>query len=321
MRKLYLANLWNKWHATNENEQLQSGLARAGWTLVGFGYGDGCTHVPTLLARHKPDAVFVSDMREWREDSFARYDPRVTFRDYECLGERPDVFKIMVAKDAGSMIEFQRKYAETIGADALLNFYHAKSVMEFSPWMAPYTKVRTYHTVDPSFIKTLDLARTRLRGIVSGAASPVYPLRQLAMANYQALDIDLQLHPGYDCGGSRTNDYLWRLSQYKTHVACASRFGFALRKIIESVAVGCVPITDLPAYDALPEIDDALVRVPTDIGVRELRGVISKAEAGWTLDRAMHFAGKAWAFYDWREMGRRLDANLVAPASPAEVLN
>jgi hypothetical protein len=48
------------------------------------------------------------------------------------------------------------------------------------------------------------------------------------------------------------------------HVATASSYHFALRKIIESVACGCTPVTNLPAYDVLPEIDPVLVRIDDD---------------------------------------------------------
>ena len=91
-------------------------------------------------------------------------------------------------------------------------------------------------------------------------------------------------------------------------VATASRFHFALRKIIESVAVGCAPITNLPAWDVLPEIDEALVRVPDSISTSDLRSVIDEAERAWDLDRARHFAARACDFYDYRAAGLRLDA-------------
>lgn len=320
MNKLILANhdyvpRPGAGHSTDEGHQFQESLARAGWTLAGFGFdADDCTHVPTLLARHKPDMVYVADCRDWREDSFGTYDKRVCFRDYQCLADRSDIFKVTVVKDAGSLIEYQRKFSETIKADALIHYYHLRSVLEYSPWMRPYAKVRTHHTIDAEFVKTLDLTQPRRRGIVSGACSPVYPMRQLAVTNAESLDIDVQIHPGYGNKGCHTNDYLRRIAGYRTHVATASKFGFSLRKIIESVAVGCVPITDLPAFDILPEIDEALVRVSPGITIDELRDVIARTEEAWRIDRAMHFARKAWAYYDYPAEGRRLSEQLTAMA-------
>lgn len=324
MRKLVLANYDytprpGAGHTTDEGHQLQQGLSVAGWTLAGYGYdADNCTHVPTLLARHKPDIIFINDCRDWREDSFGTYDTKVCFKDYRCLDDQSDIFKVTVLKDAGSLIEYQRKFAETIKADALVHYYDPAAVLEFSPWSRPYRMARVHHSLDAEFVRTIDLGGDRRRGIVSGACSPVYPLRQLAVTNAEALDIDVQIHPGYGNKGCHTNDYLRRLSGYRTHVATASKFGFALRKIIESVAVGCVPITDLPARDILPEIDECLVRVDPGITIPELRDVIDKAESGWDLDRARHFAEKAWRYYDYKAAGWRLSERLLVLAEGRE---
>ena len=63
MTKLVLANRDYLTHITDEGEQLQSGLAHAGWILAGYGYGDGCTDVSTLIARYKPSIVFVASSK------------------------------------------------------------------------------------------------------------------------------------------------------------------------------------------------------------------------------------------------------------------
>ena len=73
---------------------------------------------------------------------------------------------------------------------------------------------------------------------------------------------DLLEHPGYGNPGSQVETYVKALREYRVHLATASKYGFALRKIIESVAIGCTPVTNLPTYDVLPEIDGALKRIP-----------------------------------------------------------
>jgi hypothetical protein len=100
--------------------------------------------------------------------------------------------------------------------------------------------------------------------MVSGAASNAYPLRQRVIRDALDLGVDVLRHPGYGNQGPRTPEYMRHLAGYKVHVATASMYGFALRKIIESVAMGCTVVTDLPAYDVLPEIDGALVQGPAD---------------------------------------------------------
>jgi hypothetical protein len=297
---------------TDEGEQLQRGLEHAGWKLCGFGYDDNCTDVPTLIDRHQPSIVFVQDCREWRQECAGCYDPRVEIKNWRCLHNYPDIIKTTVVKDAGSLKEFQRDFFSEIGAAVAVTYYHDYAVLadDCSTWLRGRDRVRTYHSVDADYLRTLKLGGERRRGIVTGCAGPIYPLRQLAFANAERLDIDIQWHPGYAAKGCGTREYLRRLSGYRTHIACSSRFSFSLRKLIESVAVGCVPITDLPTWDVLPEIDPFLIRVPRSIGVDDLRDVITDVERAWTLERAMHYAEKCRAFFDWRAAGLRLSGEL-----------
>ena len=243
MTKLVLANRGYAAHTTDEGLHLEDGLHAAGWCLAGFGVGDDCTDVPTLLARYTPRAVMVQDVRDWhRANKWGCFDPRYHFQRYEAL-RKCGAFVATPFKDAGSMPQVQRDFLAAVQPGALITYYHERSVNTAS-------------------------------------------------------------------GGYATK---WR----QIHVATASRFHFALRKIIESVAVGCVPVTNLPAWDVLPEIDDALVRVPDAISMGDLRGVIDAAERGWDLDRARHFAERALEFYDYRAAGLRLDAAILEAAHGA----
>jgi hypothetical protein len=138
----------------------------------------------------------------------------------------------------------------------------------------------------------------------------VYPLRQLAFANAAQLGLVILCHPGYGNGGSKTQEYLKLLSKYRVHVATASRFGFALRKIIESVAVGCTPVTDLPFYDKLPRIDERLLRIEGDSCVSSLGNAIEAADRNWDLFEVRDAAYEAMAFYDYRASAYRITVDL-----------
>ena len=109
-----------------------------------------------------------------------------------------------------------------------------------------------------------------------------YPLRQRAVRDRVVLGLDVLRHPGYGNRGAVTPAYCRELARYRVSVATASMYGFALRKIIEAVAVGCTVITDLPAYDVLPEIDAALIRVPSTINPPDFAAVIRDAVAAGT---------------------------------------
>jgi hypothetical protein len=317
--KLVLANRGYAQHTTDEGLQLEDGLHAAGWCLAGYGVGDSCVDVPTLLARYTPRVVMVQDVRDWHRDNrWGCFDPRYHFARWERLRDC-GAFVATPFKDAGSMPKVQAEFFQRVRPGALVTYYHPDAVREASKGaVSDYAQVRTYHTVDADLVRSIPLDGERRRGIVTGATGVgVYPLRQRVFEGAAALGIDGQGHPGYGNKGCDTARYLRQLAGYKVHVATASRFGFALRKIIESVALGCTPVTDLPAFDVLPEIDEVLVRVPSRISIDDLRGVIDEAERSWDLERALALSAKACAYYDYRVMGARLDAALAEAARGA----
>lgn len=305
---LVLANIDLKRHMTDEGEQLQAGLELAGWTLAGHGYGDGCKDVRELLRRHNPRIVLVTPREDWDRTQHGCFDPAVSFENISALAGHGG-FVAAVVKDSPK--DIQRIGCEEIAADAIVHYYHEQAVTALSPWMNDYRMVRTYHSVDADYCRTLDLTRARVRGVVSGAHNDVYPTRRMAIVNAGELRIRYHKHPGYGNRGSVTRDYLNTLADYKVHVATASKFGFALRKIIESVAVGCTPVTDLPAWDVLPEIDGALVRIPQGATLAELKAAIDHAEQSWDLQRTLDYARKCLAHYDFRATTLRLSESLV----------
>lgn len=306
---LVLANRDYKQHTTDEGEQLQAGLEFAGWMLGGAGYGDGCKDVPELLERHRPARVFVQDCRDWRADSRGCFDRSVSFDRWERLSSY-DGRSFTVCKDAGTVTDYQREFAEAIDAHALVIYYHPQSVLKQSPWLSHYKLIRTYHSVNAAWCRGIGWPTIRAKGLVSGASGNVYPLRQIAIANAAALGLSYQRHPGYGNRGVFTPGYLSLLANFRVHVACASAYGFALRKIIESVAMGCTPVTDLPAFDVLPAIDGALVRVAPGAGLKELRAAIEAADRAWNLEERREWSRLALEFYDFHAVGWRLSEEL-----------
>ncbi len=304
--RLILGNANYEKHVTDEGWQLQHGLVDAGWDIAGHSYPIDELDVKKILGATNPEIVFVQDARDWDIESPGCFDKNVCFINVEAL-KPSKAFKLVVVKDAGTVVEYQKKFAEKIGAHAAIIYYHPESVLAQSPWLKDYGLIRTYHSLDSKVCEKIDLTARRQRGLVSGALGPAYPFRKRVMDNAGRLNIATLHHPGYGATGSVVTRYLETLAKYKVHVATASKFGFALRKIIESVAMGCTPITDLPKYDVLPEIDEALVRVSPDINHVELRAVINHSINNWNQEKAIHFAEKARAFYDYRVVGKRLD--------------
>lgn len=304
---IFLANSSYSGHTTDEGNQLQLALQHAGFLLVGSGYGDGMRDVPQLIERHQPKVIVIADPRDWFRSSggsFGRKD--LHFERHEVLAKHPEIFKCVVMKDAGTAVDFQRDFAASIKANALITYYHDKAVLPLSPWAAAYKRIRIHHSVDADLIRTIDLKGNRRRSVVTGAVSGVYPLRRMVFENAYGMGVDKIKHPGYQANYCHTPDYLRMLSQYKTHVATCSSYNFALRKIIESVAVGCVPITNLPEWDCLPEIDGALVRIKSDSSPVDVKEAINVAEENYNLDERLAWAEKAQSYYDWHTCGQRL---------------
>lgn len=305
MKRVIFGNIDYKSHMSTEGMEFQRGLETAGWIITGKGfYPNHERDVLAVLDKHRPDVVLVHDKRDF-DPSHGGFMGGIMPQNLDMLAESK-VFKIAVVKDAGSSIEYHKAFCEQIKADAVVTYYHDQSVLKLSPWLANYKLLRTYHTVDADEIAKLNLTGGRLRAIVTGAVSSVYPTRKRAIENRMFIGLDVFPHPGYDNKRASTPSYLAALSQYRVHVATASAYGFALRKIIESVAVGTTPVTNLPIYDVLPFIDGALVRISADASREEIKDAVARADASWNLSERLHFSRLACQHYNWHVMGEAL---------------
>ena len=319
MTDILLGNVDYRRHMTTEGDQFQEGLRSAGWIVSGKGF-DNVTDVPTILGRYQPKRIVVHDPRDWDPTSPIAFRKDVGFGRLEALRDAA-AFKGIVVKDAGSSHAYQEKVYRSIRADAAITYYHQASVWKHGLWLRTVPLIRTYHSIDADDLATIPMDTARRPVVVSGALSNVYPLRQRVVRDCKVLGVDVLRHPGYGNRGAVTPIYCRQLAGYQVAIATASLYGFALRKIMEAVAVGCTVITDLPAYDVLPEIDGALVRVPHTINTTDLRDVIRRTVAAWDpLERGL-WAARARAFYDYRSIGRLLALNLHLASSvpPAEV--
>lgn len=310
MTAILLANVDYRRHMTNEGDQFQEGLRAAGWILAGPGYDD-LRDVPTILQTYQPDRVIVHDKRDWDPKSDIAFRKDIGFTRLSALQDFRG-WKGVVIKDAASSLAYQRDFYQEVGADAAIVYYHPRSVTQYGPWLIGRPLVRTYHSVAAADLAGVALDGARKPAIVSGALAKCYPLRQRVVRDAAKLGIEVLRHPGYGNTGARTREYLRTLANYRVHIATASTYGFALRKIIESVAMGCTVITDLPAYDVLPEIDGALVRVRPEIGTAELKTVLDQAIGDWDYETRLGWAMRARWFYDSAEIGARLDRTIAA---------
>src|SRR5690606_31820424 len=96
----------------------------------------------------------------------------------------------------------------------------------------------------------------------------------------------------------KTPEYLQTLSRYKVAICTASAYGYALRKIIEATACGCVVITDL--QEELPWIDDNLVRISPDITEAELAELIKRLLSEYDPDHQEWLSKVACGVYGYQ---------------------
>jgi hypothetical protein len=105
------------------------------------------------------------------------------------------------------------------------------------------------------------------------------------------------------------------LSKYKVAICTSSIYGYALRKIIEATACGCIVITNLPESDRLPFIDDNLVRVfphpeKEFLTLQRYGNRIRECIEKYDVERQRHFAEQAIKYYDYRVMCGKLVADI-----------
>lgn len=302
-----------KRHTTSEGWELFAAVESAGYILCGHKLTVDTTDVPTILERTNPGTVLVQCAREWATLPGDFREPLAKFRNVEALASRPDVFKAYVAKDAHSRIADCRGAAEAIGAHAFVHYYHPAVVAHLAGYVRPEHLIRTWHSIDQAIVPPFKAVRTGY-GLVSGAVSSVYPLRKRIIENRHRLPrVAVQAHPGYHRKGCATPAYLELLSQYRVSICTSSIYGYALRKIVESTAAGCIVVTDLPVDEVMPGgIDANLVRVDVNIGERELGTLLNRLYREWDADKQKEMAARAVAWYDFREVGKRLAADIEA---------
>lgn len=295
-----------KSHMTDEGNQLQTGLEYAGYELWGAGYPNNERFVPKILLESNPGVVVVQDKREWHVGPRSFRDHEAEFLEVHALARRHDIFKLTVLKDCQQRENYHKNSAKEMGCHAWIVYYHPRIVKHLAPYVREKHLVRTYHSLDPDCVPEYSSIRP-LESVISGAACAAYPLRGLLIKKKWFIKgMDVIAHPGYHRRGSATPGYLKQLSQYKVSICTASRYGYALRKIIESTAAGCIVVTNLPSDDILPEIDGNLVRIRPDMHYRDINRLVQTLCENYNPERQRYYSDSAKLYYGYRARGLAL---------------
>lgn len=293
-------------HMTDEGWQLFQGLGHTGYVLAGNKAPVDCTDIHKVVGKFHPSTVLLQDKREWDgQTAGPGFDEEDRLHNAWTLQRRDDIFKLTVLKDAQNNPPYHAESAAEIGAHAWVVYYHPRIVARVAPYVRQGHLVRTYHTIDRTLVPPYTAAREG--ALLSGAVSRAYPLRQRLFYRYTQLPgVSVKRHPGYGRNGCRTPGFMQELTQYKVAICTSSLYGYALRKIMEATACGCMVITDLPSDEVLPEIDGNLIRIGPDIPIRALARIIQDAYEAYDPARQEHFAKLAQDRYDFRAEGVRL---------------
>lgn len=308
-------------HMTDEGWQIFESLEVAGYDLAGYeldthGGHEGphtrhsLTNVREIVKWTSPGTLVLQDKREWDVKRRDFREPKARFIDVGYLKERSDIFKLTIVKDAQHNPEYHKESADEIGCHAWIIYYHPAIVQHLAPYLRPEHCIRTYHTIDKTRVPTYS-SSDRMGCLISGAISTAYPLRKRLTDNYRSLPyVTVRKHPGYHRRGTDTYNFLQELTRYKVAICTSSVYGYALRKIIEATACGCIVITDLPIDDILPWIDGNLVRVGSNILETAVATLLRKLYSNYDPEKQAYFADLAKSFYDFRSQGVMLAHNI-----------
>lgn len=303
-------------HMTDEGHQLQCGWEDSGVKLYGRNYpfGRDSVDAESIVTSSQAAVCIVQDRREWDRKRPGCFDRQSGFINTRTLRGRAGLFRVTVCKDSHGDPQWTRASHRNLSPHAWLIYYHPRIVCHLAGWLRPEHCIRVYHSVDRYAVPEFS-ADGRDGTLLSGAVlQTIYPLRWNLRCHWRRNGrhlpgVTVRDHPGYNALGSHTPQFLRDLAKFKVSICTSSIYGYALRKIIESVACGCAVVTDLPVDDVLPEIDEALVRISPDTRPQDVFQLCRELEHSYDADYREHFARKAIEFYDWRASGcRQIDA-------------
>jgi hypothetical protein len=302
-------------HMTDEGHQIGKGLEESGYVLAGHRCTFDSTDTVDICHSLKPETLLVQDKREWDLRPRDFREKNAAFRNVEYLKSRANIFKLTILKDAQQRPDYHMQSASEMGVHAWVIYYNSVIVSRLAQYTRPQHLIRTYHSVNPDLVPVFlpgSLERNRRKGcLLSGAIHPVYPLRTtLVKRKFLLPDTDILPHPGYHMRGCHTPSYLRTLSHYKVAICTSSMYGYALRKIIEATACGCMVVTDLPVDEVLPEIDGNLIRVPPSITATEMAKLLPRLYQMYDPDTQRAYSEKAKSWYDYRQIGARLSRDI-----------
>jgi hypothetical protein len=221
------------------------------------------------------------------------------------MKDHDDIFRVTILKDSHQRPDYHREFCDRMGIHAWIIYYNPSIVKHLAQYVRPQHLIRTTHSLDRNVVPEFSEAR-EFGCLFSGAVSPAYPLRQRMLKFSKLLPMKVHKHPGYHRNGCVVPEFMRRLNTFKVSICTSSKYGYALRKLIESTACGCRVITDLPTNEILPVIEENLIRINSNAGVNEVKRAIESAVETYDYARQKELAIRAIEYYDYRAVCTRL---------------
>lgn len=296
-----------RYHMTDEGWQIMQALGANDYTLVGHNVPNAdYTNIPFILDHYNPAVVVIQDKREWDVRPGDFREPKAKFHNVGDLKEHSNIFKLTILKDAQQRWFYHMESADEIDCHAWLIYYHPKIVKHLAPYVRERHLIRTYHSIDALRVPTYS-SKSRDGALLSGALSDAYPWRQQLVRSLNQLSRVTYLpHPGYHRRGTESSQFLETLALFKVAICTSSRYGYALRKIIEATAAGCIVVTNLPEDEVLPGINGNLIRVDPQISIQQLNDLLSILYTEYDPEEQEYFSVMARETYDYRVLGTKL---------------
>jgi len=303
------------YYTCDEISLLQEGLDKAGYAQAGRGAIFDDVDLVKLTDELRPEVLLMQERMYWK-----------THRHYDCpadawftgvleVGRKPDLFRAVVYRDVCHCLYDNHLYHVEFNPHAYVVYYHPWIVRKLCPWILTEQMVRTHHSINPDDVPEFDPDRQGGTIITGAKGLPAYHLRTPLIDNVRfgrwGNDVTYVQHPGYDFEGSNAARYMKMLSGYRVAICTTSMFGFAVKKIIEATAAGCIVITDLPAFDSLGPIDDNLVRIPVNADHNYVRRLCVDTANHWDAKRQHGFACHAIQHFNHIDVAQRLAADLA----------
>ena len=307
-------------YASDTVHLLQRGLELQGYKLFGRGFpaDRDNTDMRAVCETERPEIVFCQASNTWMPGAKQATGevPDAHFSNYEWLGRQSDIFRVTQYADPRSHQDTHRLWqTEQFRPHAILVRYGLSDILKHNPWLERSRLVRIHHSVTREYVDDVIQPRDGCAILGGCLHRGVYPMRERLHREITSRgDTErFTLRPHHRWaheGGSAVPDFMQALARHRVCIVCTSAYRWPLKKHYEATAAGCAVITNLPASEQIPVIEENVTRVPSDISLGDLTTLVGRLSREWDLERQRDLSRRTVERYDYRAEAARMAAVL-----------